>query len=320
MINSNLNRFFYNLVRAKGEVMTKISCEVAKADHGITCPHEAMDNGELRFRLTSEDGSAYIRTVSGTNGAWQNSHYHKSVKETYIVQKGWMAFASLSGDKVSLVIAKAGHLITSEPFVVHNVYLPAGAVIHTVKHGASEEKDWFGDEEFDKATKNISEEEMIRFAQQNIGESKLDGRFNSYASIYNNLDNLLWKIPSLFIGGAAILIGFVTNIVSKPNTSLPHELWAVMFLLIGTLFLLGAYSMSRIRNHHSRMGSELRRLEVEGYFHTREESVKKYWPPGAPIVFMVIFSTLGLLLLVLGFIAVFGFELLEPLLTQVTKP
>ena len=93
-----------------------------------------------------------------------------------------------------------------------------------------------------------------------------------------------------------------------------------MFLLIGTLFLLGTYSMSRIRIHHSRMGSELRQLEKEGYFHTREETVKSFWPPGAPIVFMLVFSVLGAALFVLGVISVFSFELLEPFLMQAAKP
>ena len=124
----------------------------------------------------------------------------------------------------------------------------------------------------------------------------------------------------MFIGGAAILIGFVANIVSKPNTSLPHEVWSIMFLLIGTLFLLGAYSMSRIRIHHSRMGSELRRLENDGYFHTREETVNSHWPPGAPILFMLVFSALGIALFVLGLISVFSFESLEPFLMQVAQP
>ncbi len=300
--------------------MTNITDDAAKAEYGVTCHHEVMGNGELRFRLKSEDGSAYVRTESGIDGAWQNSHFHKSVKETYIVQKGWMAFATYVNGELSLVIAQPGDELTTEPFVIHNTYLPAGAVIHTVKHGPTQENDWFGDTNFDKATKHLSEEEIMRLTSKSFGENELDGRFSSYTSIYNNLDNLLWKIPSLFIGGAAILIGFVANILSKPNASLPHELWSIMFLLIGTLFLLGTYSMSRIRIHHSRMGSELRRLEEEGYFHTREETVSKYWLPGAPIVFMAVFSILGLTLIVLGLISVFSFESLQPFLMQTAQP
>ena len=299
--------------------MAKITDDIAEADYGITSHHEAMENGELRFRLRSADGSAYIRTVAGTDGAWQNSHFHKSVKETYIVQKGWMAFASQIDGKLSIAIVQTGEEFTTEPFVTHNVYLPAGAVIHTVKHGATNENDWFSDIEFDKATKHLSEEEIMRLSNNTVGK-ELDGRFASYAAIYNNLDNLLWRIPSLFIAGAAILIGFMANIVSKPNTSLPHELWSIMFFLIGTLFLLGVYSMSRIRIHHSRMGSELRLLEDDGYFHTREKTVQKYWPPGAPIVFMLVFSVIGLALCALGLVAIFHFEILEPFLMPSAQP
>ena len=294
----------------------EISGDNAKEEYGITCCHEAMENGEIRFRLKSEDGSAYIRTESGLGGAWQNSHFHKTVKETYIVQRGWMAFATFADEEVAMVIMKPGDELTTEPFVAHNVYLPAGAVIHTVKHGLTQEKDWFKDAPLDNATKHLSEEEIMRIANKPTGEKELDGRFSPYASIYNNLDSLLWRIPSLFIGGAAILVGFVANIVSKPNTSLPHELWSIMFLLIGTFFLLGTYSMWRIRIHHSRMGSELKKLEKEGYFHIREETIKGIWPPGAPVVFMLVFLVLGLALFVLGLVSAFSLELLDPFLVE----
>jgi hypothetical protein len=300
--------------------MTNITDDVAKADYGITSHHEIMENGELRFHLRSEDGCAYIRTESGTDGAWQKSHFHKSVKETYIVQKGWMAFATYIDEELELVIAKSGDELTTEPFVIHNVYLAAGAIIHTVKHGAMQNEDWFGYVEFDKVTKNLSEEGIMRVANKSSGAKELDSRYSPYTSIYNNLDNLLWKIPSLFIGGAAILIGFVANIVSKPNTSLSHELWSIIFLLIGTLFLLGSYSMSRIRIHHSRMGNELGRLEEDGYFHTREETANRYWPLSAPIVFILVFSALGVALFFLGLISVFCFETLEPFLMQAAQP
>jgi len=257
--------------------MTAIPEVEAKKDYGITCRHELMENGELRFRLNSEDGSAYIRTVSGETGAWQNSHFHKSVRETYIVQNGWMAFASLVDSRLSLSVLRIGDVITTEPFIAHNVYLPSGAVIHTVKHGYSQEKDWFGDKELDKKTKHLTEDDIAKLVSMgNSVKDDINPKFDSYVAIYNNLDNLLWRIPSLFIGGAAILIGFVANIVSKPNALLSHELWSAMFLLIGTLFLLGTYSMSRIRIHHSRMGAELRALESGGYFHTREETVNHY--------------------------------------------
>jgi len=300
--------------------MKNIPDAEAKNDYGITCRHDLMDNGELRFRLNSEDGSAYIRTLSGETGAWQNSHFHKAMRETYIAQKGWMAFARLDDSKLSVSIIQAGDAITIEPFVIHNVYLPAGAIIHTVKHGISQEKDWFGDEGFNKMTKDLTEEDIARLALKSGVEKDIDPRFNSYVAIYNNLDNLLWRIPSLFIGGAAILIGFVANIVSKPNASLSPALWSAMFILIGALFLLGAYSMSRIRIHHSRMGVELRSLESVGYFHTREETIKKLWTPGAPILFILVFSLLGLALIVLGLVAIFSFELLGPFLMQSAKP
>ena len=62
---------------------------------GVWTDHSEMPNGELRFRLKHDDGTAYSRTESTGRGGWQNSHYHRSVRETYIVQRGKMAFAEL---------------------------------------------------------------------------------------------------------------------------------------------------------------------------------------------------------------------------------
>ena len=48
-----------------------------------------MDNGEKRFRqICIKDKTAYIRAEGGKVGYWQNSHYHKTIREIYIVQKG----------------------------------------------------------------------------------------------------------------------------------------------------------------------------------------------------------------------------------------
>lgn len=142
--------------------MAKISDAEAEV-RGIWTSHEIMDNGELRYRLLSEDGSAYIRTVSGTQGAWQNSHHHKSVKETYIVQDGWMAYAELrEGLLVGRVYEKDAS-VTTQPGIVHNVYLPKKAVIHTVKHGIALEHDWHRSDEFDEMTKILLEEDIKKW-------------------------------------------------------------------------------------------------------------------------------------------------------------
>jgi mannose-6-phosphate isomerase-like protein (cupin superfamily) len=104
---------------------------------GIKINSEQMDNGEHRFRMIGRDGSSYIRTHSPTIGqvAWQHAHHHKGVRETYIVQKGWMALAQEIDDTWLVNIYFPGEIVTTVPGVNHNVYMPLGSVIHTVKHG-----------------------------------------------------------------------------------------------------------------------------------------------------------------------------------------
>jgi hypothetical protein len=145
----------------------QINPEDAASKHGITTNHEVMKNGELRFRLNRNDGTAYILTIAGENGAWQNSHSHKQSQETYIVQTGWMAFAELKPGKAPLFrICEAGEVFTTTPGVPHNVYLPKGAVIHTVKHGDVIPDDWFACLELDEATKPLTEEAILSIKGQ----------------------------------------------------------------------------------------------------------------------------------------------------------
>jgi hypothetical protein len=130
--------------------------------HGIGLNREVMENGELRIRLSLEDGSAYISTESGDTGAWQNSHYHLALEETYIVQKGWCCIAELISGGVNFRIEKENCVYTVKPMVPHNLYLPAKTVLHTVKHGISKQGDWYESQELDTLTKHISEQDIKR--------------------------------------------------------------------------------------------------------------------------------------------------------------
>jgi hypothetical protein len=142
--------------------MEDISVDLAKT-YGVTTSHSRMDNGELRFRLVSTDGSAYVRVEATTDSGWQNSHYHRTILETYILQKEWAAFAELEDGEVTFRIMRPGDVYTTRPGISHNVYLPADAVILTVKHGGpTEGNDWYSDESLDSKTKHISEEQILR--------------------------------------------------------------------------------------------------------------------------------------------------------------
>jgi hypothetical protein len=141
--------------------MDDISADLA-CKFGVRAQHSRMDNGELRYRLVSNDGSAYVRTEASAVGGWQNSHYHKSVLETYIIQNGWAAFAEFFGDDVRLWIMQPGDVYTTQVGVPHNIYLPAHAVTHVVKHGHNGQiDDWFADPSLDEMTKDLTEAEIL---------------------------------------------------------------------------------------------------------------------------------------------------------------
>jgi hypothetical protein len=136
-------------------------------EYGIETDNERMPNGELRFRMYGKDGNGYVRVISGPSGAWQNSHYHHRIRETYIVETGWMVLAECRSDAREFMLKRldAGGIVTTQPLLKHNVYLPAGALIHVVKHGSVPgEADWIAAPDLDAVTKGLSERQVLEQA------------------------------------------------------------------------------------------------------------------------------------------------------------
>ena len=104
---------------------------------GVKFDVRLMDNGEYRTRVCNPDGSSYILTMMPDDvpGAWQKSHSHKGVVETYSVQKGWIGYVEQIEGFPKLSICEAGEEFTTHTGVAHNVFMSSGSVIHTVKRG-----------------------------------------------------------------------------------------------------------------------------------------------------------------------------------------
>ena len=143
--------------------LTPAECEAL----GIKFPCSQMDNGEYRFRLMGPDNSGYIRTVMPDSGyGWQNSHYHKGVQETWVIQSGWVGVADLLPDgQVKITVYCKNDVWTSHPGHHHNIYMSSGTVLHTVKHGdCSLQNDWFACAELDALSKPLTETDIFRLA------------------------------------------------------------------------------------------------------------------------------------------------------------
>ena len=111
---------------------------------------QQMENGEMRFRMLGQDGSTYIRTEASLHSGWQKSHYHRTLRELYLVSSGWILIAVLDGDSLKITRLEVGQTYLTQPGVPHNVYMSPFAVTHTVKFGNREPGDWFPSEELDK--------------------------------------------------------------------------------------------------------------------------------------------------------------------------
>jgi hypothetical protein len=134
---------------------------------GVWIHHSEMPNGELRFRLKHSDGTAYSRTEATEDSGWQNSHYHRSILETYIVQRGRMALAELVDGALKMRVFGRGEICTTEPNISHNVYLFRGSVIHTVKHGeGGNAADWQANPSLDERTVHLDEADILRLSSK----------------------------------------------------------------------------------------------------------------------------------------------------------
>jgi hypothetical protein len=145
------------------ENLSAVECK----ELGIDFLCSRMDNEELRFRIIDEKGWGYILTkMPETVCGWQNSHYHKGISETYIVQKGWIGFAELlPNGEITMKVYRKNDQFSTLPGHAHNVYMAAGAITHTVKHGnCSLVNDWFESPELDTKTKSLSEDEIFLLA------------------------------------------------------------------------------------------------------------------------------------------------------------
>jgi len=236
---------------------TKISCTEAHDKHGVTCEHGRMSNGELRFRLKKNDGTAYIRTESPQEGGWQCAHYHNKVKETYIVQTGRIGYAELVGEDQNFYVYEENEIFTTKPIIIHNIYMFPGAVIHTVKHGDSFGEERLVDEktkQFTKLTKLVSEAELIS-RSSSTRKGQADG---DYSEAYRHFDNLIWQVAAWSIGIFTIVFGSMSQLTAiNPLPSVIglsfRVTYACLFLVFCIFICVLSYALYRFRWHQIRL-------------------------------------------------------------------
>lgn len=103
-------------------------------DLGIQISGDEMKNGEKRFRLSS-DKSSYIRTEAGDRSVWQNSHYHSTQTEYFLVEKEEVVLATIEKKKVVFRKYSEGDFFAVEPMMPHNLKIGKNGLLHTVKCG-----------------------------------------------------------------------------------------------------------------------------------------------------------------------------------------
>ena len=73
-----------------------------------------------------------------------------------------MALATLENGAQTIARHGQNELVVVPPRVPHNVYLPSGAKIHTVKVGSKRPDDWISEPELDAMVLGICEAELLK--------------------------------------------------------------------------------------------------------------------------------------------------------------
>lgn len=264
---------------------TKIANKEALQTHGISTLHETMENGERRFRLKHVSGSAYIRTEAGPTSGWQSSHYHKHIRETYVVEQAWMVFAELRSGEMLLTLLNPGEIVTTEPGVVHNVYLPPNAVIHTVKHGQGQGDDRLTDGDaaaFDLVTQSIVGEAAVRAGAIQRGKRA------SYPEEYRHFDTLIWQVPAWSTAIFAISGSLISDAAKNVRGDPSQQGAAGLMCFVALCLLVFAIVLSRFRTHQR---------SLKGYSNTPIHKSAQSWTQALIAVQYSILLGVGLNLL-----------------------
>ena len=92
---------------------------------------------------------------AGYGGGWQKSHYHTTINELYLVQKGTILFVELINDKTNVTKYSEGEFCVVHPMIPHNVYMFPNTITHTIKFGNCLNADWNECKELDEIITKI---------------------------------------------------------------------------------------------------------------------------------------------------------------------
>jgi hypothetical protein len=184
------------------------------------------------------------------------------VKETFIVQAGWIGYAELQNGATRFFVYRMGEMFTTPPEIIHNVYMSDGAVIHTVKHGLGIGEARLIDDRtkrFDSETSRVSEallrQRALLTSQQN------DDQYNTplprYNEAYRHFDNLIWQVPAWTTAIFAVVLAGMTQLtIDSPILAFvglaATPLLAASCGLFGIFVLSLSHALYRFRWHQVR--------------------------------------------------------------------
>lgn len=135
------------------------------------------------------------------------------------------------------------------------------------------------------ASSQASQADLDTSKKSNDQRIGVDAQYRAYVSIYNSIDNLIWRNVSIMLTVTIITAGLIATFVPREEVifgGLSHKASVgVGFLLVGLFYGISTFTFMRMKQHQEVMEHVLSQMEesqlIEGYFHKRVRIVQKWW-------------------------------------------
>lgn len=253
-----------------------------------------------RYYLPNETPFEVIETALGPRST-QPPHAHNRVREATLVIQGSVVVGEIRQDRKEETQLSPGDFAVFDRGSCHFIENRTDDLVRFLHFKfLGEGKD---DELFRSDKLEHCDGPVTGHAETSVSD---EGLIKSYVDTYNNIDKILWQMPALLLAVTALAFGLLKDIfVNAQATIAPlsrQQTLGWFCIAVAFMYVIGVYSIWRLRRHHNMMGEEIKKLEPrDGYFHKREKIAKKFWfPPSDTLTIGSFFTVAALWLLYLA--------------------
>ena len=154
---------------------------------------------ETREYEKHDSNNIWIKTVSKSDH-WQDAHYHKLNKETYIIYKGKVLFVWRNRNGIDQCCFEEGSVVVFNSLVEHVVFMPKDTEMITLKQPS--ESDKYVSIKLEKYKEKIDIQNINSNSKNTIlqitrvTKTPFNRKYAKYSNGYIHFDTLIWQLPT----------------------------------------------------------------------------------------------------------------------------